>query len=147
MLAGGQCKRTNIGIALVTNPRVLFLDEPTSGLDSFTANEVLTASLFSWHAVLRKVYWHAFLQMVSPPLNTHARQLHVCMQVMVVIKMLLKTGMTICATIHSPTPSCFKLFDCMMILLRGKVVYAGPNGEHHWLVPATEAAAMSPSQQ
>ncbi|EIE18756.1 ABC family transporter: multidrug, partial [Coccomyxa subellipsoidea C-169] len=85
-ISGGQCKRVNIGIALVTNPRVLFLDEPTSGLDSFTANEV-----------------------------------------MVVIKALLKTGMTICATIHSPTPSCFKLFDCMMILLRGKVVYAGPN--------------------
>jgi ABC-type multidrug transport system ATPase subunit len=40
LFAGGQCKRTNIGIALVTNPRVLFLDEPTSGLDSFTANEV-----------------------------------------------------------------------------------------------------------
>ncbi len=30
----------NIGIALVTNPRVLFLDEPTSGLDSYTSNEV-----------------------------------------------------------------------------------------------------------
>ena len=29
-----------MGLALVTNPRVLFLDEPTSGLDSFTANEV-----------------------------------------------------------------------------------------------------------
>ena len=26
-----QLKRTNVGIALVANPRVLFLDEPTSG--------------------------------------------------------------------------------------------------------------------
>lgn len=35
-----QAKRTNIGIAMITNPRVLFLDEPTSGLDSYTSNEV-----------------------------------------------------------------------------------------------------------
>jgi ABC-type polar amino acid transport system ATPase subunit len=40
-ISGGQAKRTNIGIALITSPRVLFLDEPTSGLDSFTANEVM----------------------------------------------------------------------------------------------------------
>ncbi len=26
-----QLKRTNVGIALVASPRVLFLDEPTSG--------------------------------------------------------------------------------------------------------------------
>eukprot|EP00798_Chlamydomonas_sp_ICE-L_P008104 gene8104-1350_t len=41
-ISGGQAKRTNIGLALIANPRVLFLDEPTSGLDSFTANEVMT---------------------------------------------------------------------------------------------------------
>lgn len=37
---GGLKKRVNIGIALITDPRVLFLDEPTTGLDSNTANDV-----------------------------------------------------------------------------------------------------------
>jgi ABC-type multidrug transport system ATPase subunit len=50
------------------------------------------------------------------------------MQVMGVVKGLVKSGMTICATIHSPTPHCFRLFDAMMILLRGRVVYAGQHG-------------------
>lgn len=54
----------------------------------------------------------------------------VCMlQVMTVVKGLVKSGMTICATIHSPTPFCFGLFDRMMILLRGYLIYAGTNGE------------------
>ena len=87
----------NIGIALVTNPRVLFLDEPTSGLDSYTSNEVMT-----------------------------------------VVKTLTKTGITICATIHNPTPYCFNLFDRLMILLHGRVVYSGENGVQRgstpWLV-------------
>jgi ATP-binding cassette, subfamily G (WHITE), member 2 len=30
-ISGGQAKRTNIGIALITNPRVLFLDEVGMG--------------------------------------------------------------------------------------------------------------------
>jgi ABC-type multidrug transport system ATPase subunit len=49
-------------------------------------------------------------------------------QVMTVVKGLVKNGITICATIHSPTPYCFNLFDTLMILLRGNVVYFGENG-------------------
>jgi len=39
-ISGGQLKRTNIGLSLITRPPVIFLDEPTSGLDSFMAHEV-----------------------------------------------------------------------------------------------------------
>jgi len=46
-ISGGQAKRTNIAIALVTNPKVMFLDEPTSGLDSQTSCDVV--------AILRKL--------------------------------------------------------------------------------------------
>ena len=59
-------------------------------------------------------------------------------QVMTVVKSLVKTGMTICATIHSPTPYCFNLFDTLMILLRGNVVYFGENG------PPSSSSSMNP---
>ena len=37
---------------------------------------------------------------------------------------------TICSTIHSPTPYCFSLFDRMLLLLRGQVVYFGQRGAY-----------------
>lgn len=48
---------------------------------------------------------------------------------MTTVKNLVNSGITICTTIHSPTPYCFNLFDNLMILLRGHVVYFGENGE------------------
>uniref|UniRef100_A0A8C2WMG1 Broad substrate specificity ATP-binding cassette transporter ABCG2 n=1 Tax=Cyclopterus lumpus TaxID=8103 RepID=A0A8C2WMG1_CYCLU len=40
-ISGGERKKTNIGMELITDPSVLFLDEPTTGLDASTANSVL----------------------------------------------------------------------------------------------------------
>ncbi|KAK9845354.1 hypothetical protein WJX81_004187 [Elliptochloris bilobata] len=86
-ISGGQAKRTNIGIAMITNPRVLFLDEPTSGLDSYTAHEVMR-----------------------------------------VTQSLARGGITVCATIHCPPPHTFALFDRLLVLQRGRMVYFGANG-------------------
>ena len=40
-VSGGERKRTNIAMELITSPRVLFLDEPTTGLDANTAYSVM----------------------------------------------------------------------------------------------------------
>eukprot|EP00126_Sphaerothecum_destruens_P012373 Sdes_comp21223_c0_seq1m19876 len=40
-ISGGQAKRVNIAIELITSPSILFLDEPTSGLDSATSFEIM----------------------------------------------------------------------------------------------------------
>lgn len=62
---------------------------------------------------------------------------------MTVVKSLVKTGMTICATIHSPTPYCFNLFDTLMILLRGNVVYFGENGAPSSLIKPEPRCLMA----
>ena len=40
-VSGGERKRTNIGIELITDPSLLFVDEPTSGLDAFRARKII----------------------------------------------------------------------------------------------------------
>ncbi|XP_078659313.1 broad substrate specificity ATP-binding cassette transporter ABCG2-like [Branchiostoma floridae x Branchiostoma belcheri] len=83
-VSGGERKRTNIGMELITAPPVLFLDEPTTGLDASTANVV-----------------------------------------MMLLQRLAQKGKTIIFSIHQPRFSIFRLFDSLMLLANGEVVYHG----------------------
>ena len=50
-------------------------------------------------------------------------------EIMTVAHSLARSGITVCATIHSPTPYTFRLFDRLLMLSRGKMIYFGHNGE------------------
>jgi len=50
-------------------------------------------------------------------------------EVMSVVKNVAQSGITVCATIHSPTANTFKLFDSLLMLMRGRPIYFGPLGK------------------
>jgi len=52
-ISGGEKKRVNIGLELMSRPRILFLDEPTSGLDASSSSLVMQSlkNLVSDHGV------------------------------------------------------------------------------------------------
>lgn len=54
------------------------------------------------------------------------------LQVMVAVKRLVEGGVTIIATIHSPTAASFELFDRLMMLCHGRMAYSGRAGR--WLL-------------
>jgi len=63
------------------------------------------------------------------------------------VKALVRGGITICATIHSPTPFAFALFDSLMILLRGRVVYFGDRGAWPHPYPCSFSLLLPTRQQ
>lgn len=65
---------------------------------------------------------------------------------MTVVKHLANEGLTICATIHSPSPTAFELFDRMLLLLSGQVAYFGFRGAHCMVHCAIVIAVAFPLQ-
>ncbi len=87
-VSGGERKRTNIGIELLSGASLLLLDEPTSGLDAFQAANVME-SLWT----------------------------------------LAGTGRSVIASIHQPRSSIYKMFDLLLLLSEGRVMFFGPAKE------------------
>eukprot|EP01137_Pigoraptor_chileana_P016273 Opistho-2@5738 len=83
-ISGGQAKRVNMGLELITRPSILFLDEPTSGLDSATSYDVMK-----------------------------------------VVRDLCQRGRTVICTIHQPSTETFRLFNKLLLLVAGRLVYLG----------------------
>jgi ABC-type multidrug transport system ATPase subunit len=83
-VSGGERKRANIAVQLISNPAILFLDEPTSGLDSFQAQAVMES-----------------------------------------MKAMTEHGRLVITVIHQPRSSIFEMFDKLLLLSEGRVVYMG----------------------
>ncbi|GAQ82936.1 ABC transporter G family [Klebsormidium nitens] len=84
-VSGGERKRANIAVEMLSNPSMIFLDEPTSGLDSFQALNVMSS-----------------------------------------LGALADKGRTIISTIHQPRSSIYALFEDLLLLSEGEMIYFGP---------------------
>ena len=70
-------------------------------------------------------------QSASPAALSFTHSLPHVVQVMAEVRALTKLSITVVATVHSPTPYCFTLFDRLMIILSGRIVYCGNRGDGH----------------
>lgn len=112
-LSGGQKKRLDVALELLSNPSVLFLDEPTTGLDFFSSLYI-SPFLISHSSIWIFV---SFLGLDSMS----------CSQCIALLKRLARMERrTIICTIHQPSALLFEMFDSLYALADGCCIYKGP---------------------
>jgi ABC-type multidrug transport system ATPase subunit len=108
-ISGGEKRRVSIACELVTSPSILFLDEPTSGWCLFFINTAYVTK----YIVLGLDAYNAFN--VIDSLVSLARNYQ----------------RTVVFTIHQPRSNIVSLFDQLLVLAQGRVVYSGEFAKTH----------------
>jgi len=118
-ISGGERKRLCIALECIVQPQLLLLDEPTSGLDSTTAVHVVK--------LLRELSSDTELAPLneakenSTPSDSGKIRSQKSLRVHQVGR-----GVTVACTIHQPSSQIFNLFDDLLFVDNGDIVYFGP---------------------
>ena len=132
-VSGGQLKRVSIGVEIINLPDLMFLDEPTTGNVLCYHNRyicmILTDTIGKW---IRFDYApppppptpfsHSFLALFS----LAGLDSSISLEVMSAVRNLANQNRTVICTIHQPSPETFALFDTLLLLAEGRVIYFGP---------------------
>ena len=146
-ISGGEAKRTNVGVSMINRPAVLLCDEPTSGLDSWNAHSVVSGGWAVTGVVSRQGGASGALRSEAAACTPAPASLWYCQPVVppgsmtptpppapclpgapAALRELALDGIAVCGTVHSTSPDTFALFDRMLVLQKGRVVYFGDNG-------------------
>lgn len=107
-ISGGEKRRVSIACELVTSPSILFLDEPTSGAYCFLFRvSMLKFSLLGLDA------YNAFNVIDS------------------LVSLARNYNRTVVFTIHQPRSNIVSLFDQLLLLAHGRMVYSGTMEKCH----------------
>lgn len=108
-ISGGERRRVYIAAELIRGPRLILVDEPTSGLDYHKAIDAVRQ--LKEVAVGRR-------QPTEDDVNPHQLK-----------EVAASQQCTVIMAIHQPSTDMFHLFDKLMLLEKGEVVYFGPSSE------------------
>ena len=130
-VSGGEKKRVNIGLELMSRPSAIFLDEPTSGLG--------------------ECHWSRSCRLLGCAFSRFANaDASSALLVMKSLRSLVDNQrVTVCSVIHQPRKFIYDLFDSLVLLgVGGRMVYHGPTGGAedyfgtlHYKLPPGESVA------
>ena len=111
-LSGGEKKRTQCGVELVTKPDIIVLDEPVSALQAWKESRC----------------WYRVTNVSFPYLQTSGLDSFSAEQLMDVLKRIALVGAGVLVTIHQPPPTVVRKIDHLILLLDGRLMYDGSVG-------------------